>query len=117
MVMLLLKRLLAAVFLVSFLSGAIAEAMPAAMDGTRPCDMTMMAGFDGSAGMPCQQDKAAVPCVPLIGCAAVAAALPAPVNAPYAAAFAWALAWFPNPPGAIAGRSVQPAVFPPIKLA
>jgi len=117
MVVALFKRLLTLICVVSFLGGTVAQAMPLAMSAAEPCDMAMNMPTMGD-GMPCQQDKADMAlCVPLLGCAVAPASLPAPVATIAVANFNWSQVWFSDLQATMAGRAIEPAVFPPIHLA
>ncbi|RJF88362.1 hypothetical protein D3874_16175 [Oleomonas cavernae] len=112
----LFKRLLTLVCVVSFLGGTMAQAMPLAMSAAAPCDMAMSMPATGD-GMPCRQGKADMAlCVPLLGCALAPASLPVPVTAAVANV-AWSRAWFADLQATMAGRAIEPAIFPPIHLA
>lgn len=113
MVVSLLKRLLSAVVLVSFLAGTIAEATPVMMAAALPCTMMGMAA-EGGANGPCPpDDKGRATCIPLIGCALGLVGLPA-CDVQHEVSFGWSPTWFPGSATTIAGRLIEPDIFPPI---
>jgi len=98
----------------AFLGGMPAQAMSLGMSPDKPCGMAMDMGQHGVADTGAPQDKSnTLPaCIALVGCA-IFVGLSAP-DLSISTPLSWSSAWYGGDLTGLAGRAIEPDLFPPI---